>query len=358
MVHVAECDDYPVGCQRKCDKGKHIKRKQVGEHAKVCPVEPVKCVFFDSGCLTTLPRKDIAEFEHMESNARVHLLYCLGAQQKLAEKLSELKLSHEKLQDDHQSLKEECQQMKSSVSGILDSHVQQQCASSTNACASCQSTTSFTMRCIKTALFPNLCYANPQTFRVHHDCDREWTSPIFTLDGEYRMVIHLNYYSRGNVRVSLCSLEQGSDDGFVMPNGVITSRNIHIGLSPGDNENPFAVDDDSILKFCSVCNGNYRLKRSCGINIHGGNMRLVDMMTGPTSLPSLAGLEIMHYNIEQSHMHSVSFLVLLLLYITNRRSSFHLRHCNLTRLEFNCLIFRLVIIYYMYACTIIFVHLS
>ena len=98
----------------------------------------VTCVFFDSDCLTTLPRKDITE--HMESNARVHLLYCLGAQQKLAEKLSELKLSHEKLQNDHKNLKEECQRMKISISGILDSHVQQQSTSSTSACASCKST--------------------------------------------------------------------------------------------------------------------------------------------------------------------------------------------------------------------------
>jgi hypothetical protein len=65
-----------------------IKRKDLGKHAEVCPLEIVQCPFSEAGCGTKVLRKDLNA--HMESNGQQHLMKMMTA-------YSKLKIEHDKL---------------------------------------------------------------------------------------------------------------------------------------------------------------------------------------------------------------------------------------------------------------------
>ena len=122
--HIAECGDYPVGCPRGCKHGEKLKRKELEQHAMECELEPVKCAFFDAGCRETIPRKDLKE--HMDSSMQSHLQKSLELQlqmandyQKLVTFFTELKGKFDILQANHEKLKDEHDEMKSSISAEL-----------------------------------------------------------------------------------------------------------------------------------------------------------------------------------------------------------------------------------------------
>ncbi len=68
--HLEECVCFPVSCPKNCGHQK-IQRKNLADHPKVCPLEPVKCPFFEAGCTEMILRKDLAA--HKASNTEHHL---------------------------------------------------------------------------------------------------------------------------------------------------------------------------------------------------------------------------------------------------------------------------------------------
>ncbi|XP_064389173.1 TNF receptor-associated factor 5-like [Halichondria panicea] len=68
--HIDKCQLFPIFCPNSCGHEK-IQRKKLADHQKVCPLEPVKCPFFEAGCTELIPRKDLAA--HKASNTEHHL---------------------------------------------------------------------------------------------------------------------------------------------------------------------------------------------------------------------------------------------------------------------------------------------
>ncbi len=67
--HLYECDGFPISCPNNC--GHEIQRKNLADHQKVCPLEPVECSFFEAGCTKMILREDLAA--HKASNTEHHL---------------------------------------------------------------------------------------------------------------------------------------------------------------------------------------------------------------------------------------------------------------------------------------------
>ena len=83
--HVSECPERLVACPRKCEGSKQMKRKDMKDHAKVCPLEPVLCPFDNVGCKPGLMRKDLND--HLDSNMQQHQLKLMKAQSEMRENL-------------------------------------------------------------------------------------------------------------------------------------------------------------------------------------------------------------------------------------------------------------------------------
>ena len=90
------CQEYPVKCPKGCTQGADLKRKDLPQHAKVCPLEPVDCDFRDAGCDALVLRKDLDS--HLESNTQIHLKKMMAF-----------------YREEHKKLKEECERLSSQV---------------------------------------------------------------------------------------------------------------------------------------------------------------------------------------------------------------------------------------------------
>lgn len=284
--HLTACKEYPVGCPRGCGDGRQIKRKDLCAHADSCPLEPVPCPLFDTGCSATLPRKDL--FSHMESNAQFHLLCCIETQRKQGVLFNDLKLGfiklqveHEKLKNEHEKLKDEYQRTKASISAELAKPV-----------AQCRS-------CIKTILSPNLTETNSLTFHLHQPKSNEqllsWTSPPFTLNDQYKMALKADYSepsrssssaerrSTINVTMSLYLLKQESDAEFVK--SIYMHHDIDIKAYNSHNHdivNVYAASSQSqsqksTFQLCNMCNSNLDMPEIILQDIHG-EMRILGMV--------------------------------------------------------------------------------
>ena len=79
-----ECEEFPIGCPRKCKGSDQMKRKNLKSHAEVCPLEPVQCPFSEVGCrpVSPLVRKDLNS--HLQSNSNHHMLKLMTAHTQLA----------------------------------------------------------------------------------------------------------------------------------------------------------------------------------------------------------------------------------------------------------------------------------
>ena len=76
FMHMAECPGYPMDCPNKCG-AKGIKRSNLLEHRKGCPLEEVECPLKSAGCLERMPRKDLEA--HVNSSQSDHLLKLMVA---------------------------------------------------------------------------------------------------------------------------------------------------------------------------------------------------------------------------------------------------------------------------------------
>ena len=74
--HHDECEHYPLDCGTV-----NIERKDIHSHRKVCPLEPVDCIFKDAGCTDKMLRKDMEN--HLETRAGEHLPMILRSHLKL-----------------------------------------------------------------------------------------------------------------------------------------------------------------------------------------------------------------------------------------------------------------------------------
>ena len=68
--HLQRCRCFPISCFNNCGHEKQ-QRKKLADHQKVCPLEPVKCPFFEAGCSEMIPRIDLTA--HKTSNTEHHL---------------------------------------------------------------------------------------------------------------------------------------------------------------------------------------------------------------------------------------------------------------------------------------------
>ena len=77
--HYSTCNKYPVGCPNKCEVS--LPREEVAMHRESCPLEPVSCLFRDTGCGVTIPRKDLDD--HIKEKQSEHLNGLLSAHSRM-----------------------------------------------------------------------------------------------------------------------------------------------------------------------------------------------------------------------------------------------------------------------------------
>ena len=89
-IHTTVCEDYPVNCPQGCHINEHggLKRRDLLQHAKICPLEVVQCPFHDAGCDVIVLRKYLDS--HMESSTQQHLLKMMITYNRLKEDVKEL----------------------------------------------------------------------------------------------------------------------------------------------------------------------------------------------------------------------------------------------------------------------------
>ncbi len=68
--HLDKCSLFLISCPNNCGHEK-IQRWILAGHQKMCPLEPVKCPFFEAGCTKMIFRKNLAA--HKASNTEHHL---------------------------------------------------------------------------------------------------------------------------------------------------------------------------------------------------------------------------------------------------------------------------------------------
>ena len=70
--HYAECPDYPLTCKNKCRSGE-IRRGDMEQHLKECPLEMVQCERWEEGCKEMVQRRDMSA--HMKAFKKQHRQY-------------------------------------------------------------------------------------------------------------------------------------------------------------------------------------------------------------------------------------------------------------------------------------------
>ena len=213
--HMDECEEYPIGCPRKCKGSEQLKRKNLKNHAEVCPLEPVQCPFSEVGCTKQrLVRRDLSN--HVKSNVDKHMMKMMAAHTTLVAEHKKLQSDHSKLQDDYKGLKLELadmqikhSHMEANISGMTSSISQE-----LNFILSDKYYNNMPVQCIKTALKPKVEKEGDKiVFRVLQFTD-EWTSsPFYVLDG-YKMRLVLTRPSEVDQRRDFQrrdDLERGSD---------------------------------------------------------------------------------------------------------------------------------------------------
>ena len=86
--HMRTCKEHPVSCPKKCGQDVGLVRKNLAEHANICPNEQVRCLFHDAGCDEVVLRKDLTT--HLELNTQVYLIKMMAAYSNLKEEFSQL----------------------------------------------------------------------------------------------------------------------------------------------------------------------------------------------------------------------------------------------------------------------------
>ena len=234
--HMEECEEFPIGCPRKCHGSEQLKRKNMKNHIVVCPLEPVQCPYNEVGCNPHLVRKDLNS--HLKSNLENHMLKLMTAHTKLI-------AEHDKLQNDHSKLKSDCAKMKTELAETQAKH-SEVAESFTKVASSISLEMDFiskgkdndtSLRCIKTVLNPKMKDNKASlAFRVP-PITRRWTSPSFyVLDGYKMSLIFSKDDQQRSTTVSW--LESAASS---------ATTNVSLQLLKGENDDQLKWPTDSTL---------------------------------------------------------------------------------------------------------------
>ncbi len=94
LYHYQMCLEFPQICANRCEQ-LGLKRKDMDNHKEICPLEMVKCTFYEVGCTHCGQRKDLAA--HVKENIENHLSLTMAAHLKLLKAHSELKQQVERM---------------------------------------------------------------------------------------------------------------------------------------------------------------------------------------------------------------------------------------------------------------------
>ena len=75
--HYSECPRYPLHCPNNCSETRTFKRKDIPNHRKRCPLEPVDCSFSEVGCTENMARRDMER--HETTSDHHHLVLMMRA---------------------------------------------------------------------------------------------------------------------------------------------------------------------------------------------------------------------------------------------------------------------------------------
>ena len=106
--HLDECPRFPTSCPNNCGHEK-VQRKNLVGHESKCPLEPVKCPFFDAGCKEVILRKDLEA--HKAWSTDHHLELVMTETVKLKQKANKLEQENTQHQLQAKSTKDQLQQL-------------------------------------------------------------------------------------------------------------------------------------------------------------------------------------------------------------------------------------------------------
>ena len=107
--HYDICPEFPLACPNKCGTS-GVKRKDMHNHHRGCPKEPVECPFAEAGCKSKLRRHQLDS--HVTSNQQQHLLLVMGAYKEMKVKLQDMKVELQDTKIELQDTKVELQDTK------------------------------------------------------------------------------------------------------------------------------------------------------------------------------------------------------------------------------------------------------
>ena len=86
--HYSDCPAYPLFCRNKCYT-KEIRRADMEQHLKECPLEMIQCERWEEGCREIVRRKDMSS--HMKAYKKQHREYVWSAYVQKKEAVNEAK---------------------------------------------------------------------------------------------------------------------------------------------------------------------------------------------------------------------------------------------------------------------------
>ena len=113
--HYAECPDYPLYCKNKCRSGE-IRRADMEQHRKECPLEMVQCERWEEGCKEMVRRKDMSG--HMKAFKKQHRQYIWSAYVQKKEEAEELRKELSETKDELAATKFELNATKSDLATL------------------------------------------------------------------------------------------------------------------------------------------------------------------------------------------------------------------------------------------------
>ena len=73
--HKDECPKVPLPCPNSCEVGT-VLRQDLDEHKKICPLEMIRCEYYDMGCEMEIARKDVQDHNTENVNKHLGVLKC------------------------------------------------------------------------------------------------------------------------------------------------------------------------------------------------------------------------------------------------------------------------------------------
>ena len=119
--HLDICAGFPISCPNNCGHEK-VQRWLLADHQKLCPLEPVKCPFFEAGCRKLIPRKDLAA--HKASNTEHHLELLMTETVTLKQEVKHEKEAAKSTRDQLQQLSLKFDALATKQLGTIDSNPQ------------------------------------------------------------------------------------------------------------------------------------------------------------------------------------------------------------------------------------------